>query len=117
MKYLAQIDFNNFKIPVGTDVTPAIKINELFSGGVGKIISALLPILFTFAGLLLLLYLLFGGISLMTSGGDPKSVASAKAKITNAFIGFILVFVAYWVVALLGKILGITVFTSIFGGL
>ncbi len=116
MKNLAQIDFKNLSIPTTGGAFNLFNLSG-YPGGIGVVISALLPILFTFAGLLLLLYLLFGGISLMTSGGDPKSVASAKGKITNAFVGFIIVFVAYWVVSLLGKILGLTTFTSLFGGL
>lgn len=113
---LAQIDFKNIMIPGVAAPIGNINNYSTQSGGIAGLLSALLPILFTFAGLLLLLYLLFGGISLMTSGGDPKSVASAKGKITNAFIGFILVFVAYWVVRLFGIIFQLGAITRIFGG-
>lgn len=113
MKYLTQIDFQG----VEQRGLPGFKLSNSYVGNqatIGDIISLLLPILFTFAGLLLLLYLLFGGISLMTSGGDPKAVASAKGKITNAFIGFILVFVSYWVVKLIGIIFQLDAIKNIF---
>jgi len=80
----------------------------------GEIVSGLLPYLFAGAGLLLLLYLLLGGFQLMTSGGDPKKTQEAKGKITNALVGFIIVFIAYWLVQIVGKILGIEIITSIF---
>ena len=80
----------------------------------GEIISALLPYLFAGAGLLLLLYFIFGGLSLMLSRGDPKAVQSAKDKITSAVIGFIIVFVSYWLVQIVGIILGIEAIQTIF---
>lgn len=81
---------------------------------IGAIISELLPYLFAGAGLLLLLYLLFGGFQLMTSGGDPKKMQEAKGKLTNALVGFIIVFVAYWLVQIVGTTLGIEAITDIF---
>lgn len=89
--------------------------NFAFSGArIGDIIGSLLPYFFAGAGLLLLLYLLYGGISLMLSRGDPKAVQSAKDKITGAVVGFVIVFAAYWIVQILGKILGIGAIGTIF---
>ena len=86
-----------------------------FAGGnFGEIISALLPYLFAGAGLLLLLYLIFGGIQFMTSGGDPKARESAKGKITGALVGFIIIFASYWIVQIVGIILGIEAIQTIF---
>jgi hypothetical protein len=84
-------------------------------GTIGSIVSEFIKYLFPLAGILLLLYLIFGGFSLMTSGGDPKAVQSAKSKITNALVGFIIVFVSYWIVQILGTVLGIEAITNIFG--
>jgi hypothetical protein len=80
----------------------------------GTIISTVIPYLFGAAGLLLLLYLVWGGFSYMLSGGDPKGTESAKQKITNALVGFTIVFVAYWLVQILGTILGIRQFQEVF---
>ncbi|SRR3990167_11389487 len=109
---LAQIDFDALfkeqKLGAGN-----IEINQSLT--LGKIISELLPFLFAGAGLLLLLFLLYGGISLMLSRGDPKAVQGAKDKITGAVVGFVIVFVAYWLVQIIGTILGIEAFKGIFG--
>jgi hypothetical protein len=74
---------------------------------IGTIISALLPYLFVLAGLMLFVYLILGGFQLMTSGGDPKRAESAKGKITGAVIGFIIIFVSYWLVQILQVIFGL----------
>jgi len=87
-----------------------------FSGGsIGDIVSSLLPYLFAGAGLLLLIFLLYGGLSLMLSRGDPKAVESAKSKITGAVVGFVIVFAAYWLVQIVLTILGIKTQVGIFG--
>lgn len=106
-------------------MVPFDKLNEAIGLGtkgplqgnltLGGIVSAVLPYLFAGAGLLLLFYLIWGGFSLMLSRGDPKAVESAKGRITNAIIGFVIIFVAYWLVQFLGQILGIGQFTPIFG--
>jgi hypothetical protein len=86
-----------------------------FAGGnIGDIISGLVKYLFPLAGILLLLYLIFGGFQLMLSRGDPKAAQSAQGKITNALVGFIIVFAAYWIVQILASILGLEKIGEIF---
>ena len=95
---LAQIDFGNLE----SNAAPR------FSGrSIGYIISSALPYVFTFAGITLLIFLIYGGFSFMSAGGDPKSIERAKKIITNSFIGFLVVFFAYWIVQILGRILGV----------
>jgi len=84
-------------------------------GTIGSIVSEFIKYLFPLAGILLLLYFLYGGFGLMISGGEPKAVQSAKSKITNALVGFLIIFAAYWIVQILGTILGIEAITNIFG--
>lgn len=81
---------------------------------IGSIVNILLPYIFYGSGIALLIYLVFGGFQLMLSQGDPKAIEGAKNKITGAVIGFVIIFVAYWLVLLVGKLLGITMFEIIF---
>lgn len=99
------INFNQLNQAIGLNQN----LNTL-----GGTISAIIPYLFGIAGFLLLLYLIFGGFSYMMSAGDPKAAESAKQKITNAVIGFVIIFVAYWLVQILGVVLGITQFREVF---
>ena len=83
-------------------------------GDIGSVVTSLIEYLFPFAGLLLLLYLIFGGFQMMLSRGDPKAMQSAQGKITNALVGFIIVFAAYWIVQLIASILGLGKIGEIF---
>src|SRR5260221_11124427 len=81
---------------------------------IGDIISKAIPLIFIIAGMLLLVYLIFGGIQLMLSGGDPKNAQAAKSHITNALVGFIIIFIAFWIVQLFGLVLGLKGISTIF---
>ena len=78
------------------------------SQDIGEVVSSLVPYIYYFAGVLLLVYLILGGFQLMFSGGDPKKTQAGQSKITNALIGFAIVFLAYWITQILGKMLGIS---------
>ena len=85
-----------------------------FSDTLGGLISNILPYIFGAVGILLLVYLVLGGFQLMLSRGDPKAVASAQGKITNAMIGFIITLLAGGLVVILGRLLGNDLFSNIF---
>ena len=103
---LAQINF-----PTLENSIPGFR----FAGGnFSDIVNFLIPRIFVVAGLLLLLYLIYGGFHFIISMGDPKGMQEARGKVTNALIGFIIVFLAYWIVLIIGKILGIEGFGGAF---
>jgi len=80
------------------------------NASVADIFNALLPYIFVIAGLLLLFILIAGGIGLMTAAGDPKKVEASQGRITSALIGFLIIFISYFVVQLVGVMLGIKLF-------
>lgn len=86
-----------------------------FAGGnIGDILSAVIPIIFFIAGVLLLVKLIASGFALMTAAGDPKKTAGAKSSLTNAFLGIIIVIVAFFIVQAIGLAFGLTPITSVF---
>ena len=103
---LAQIDFGSLE----NIATP-----DLGGTTLGNIVSILVTYLLPLAGLLLLVYLIFAGFQYLTSGGDPKKIEVAKQRLTSGIIGFIVVFISYWLVQLVAKVLGLTKITEIFG--
>jgi hypothetical protein len=111
---------NNFdptKITLPTTGTGLVNINDP-KLKIGSIIVSVLPYVFGIAAILLLIYLVTAGLSMMLSRGDPKAMQGAQAKITNALIGFVIVIVAFFIVQLLGRILGLQtnfIFSQIFG--
>lgn len=81
---------------------------------IGTIITKLFPYIFWVTGILLLVYLLMGGFQLMFAAGEPKKVQGAWGKITNAVIGFVIIFVAYWVTKLIGQVFNIEAIKDLF---
>ena len=107
---LAKINFEDLQNSI-----PGLKDTFKWNSGgtaaskVGIIISEILPYLFVIAGLLLLFYLIYGGFHMMIAANDEKGLVEAKGKIINALIGFVLLFISYWLVKLMGFILGISI--------
>jgi hypothetical protein len=75
----------------------------------GKIITDLLPIIFSLAGLILFGMLIAGGFQMMTSAGNPKGADAGKARLTSALIGFLIIFIAYWLTQIMQIIFGIKI--------
>lgn len=65
-----------------------------------SLVNKSLTFVFAIAGILLLLYLIWGGFDYLTSMGDPKKVEAANHKLTSAIIGIIIIFLSYWVMQL-----------------
>ncbi len=85
---------------------------SLVDASIGGIVNEFITFFFPIAGLLLLLYLIYGGYKMMVSAGDPKAAQSAKSVITTALIGFIIIFLSYWIVKIIGSALGIDQITG-----
>jgi hypothetical protein len=106
-KLLAQ----SFTIGDGGEHGPAFDISGpegfLFAdANLGKIIGDSLGYVFAAAGIGLLLMIISSGFKIMTSAGDAKKLAAGRASLTNALVGFVLVFGAFWLVQIAGIILG-----------
>lgn len=74
---------------------------------IGDILSGLLPYIFVIAGLTLFILLIMGGFGLLTSAGSPDKVKAAQGKITSAIIGFVIIFIAYWLMRILEIVFGL----------
>jgi hypothetical protein len=85
---------------------PTDPMSAKFSS-VGSIISALLPYAMVLAGLLMLIMLVWGGITLMTAAGDPGKSKEGYGKIQAGIIGFVIVFVSYFVAQIVQVVLGV----------
>jgi positive regulator of sigma E activity len=85
------------------------------SGSLGDMVSALLVYIFPIAGMVLLVYLVFGGYQVMLSGGDQGKIQQGREKITNALVGFLILFAAFWIVQFLGRALGLQPILDVFG--
>lgn len=74
---------------------------------IGDVLSELLPYILVIAALAMTLMLIVGGITLMTAMGDPGKTKDGYGKITAGVIGFIIIFVSYFVAQILEVVLGV----------
>ncbi len=74
---------------------------------VGSVITELLKYIYPAAGLFLLVTLIMGGITLMTAAGDANKMKQGYGQITAGLIGFVIIFVSYFVAQLIQVALGI----------
>jgi hypothetical protein len=74
-----------------------VEVPTTFFPNVQELISAVLRFVLLLGVLLVLLYLIWGGIEWITSGGDKTKTESARNKITAAVIGLIIL-VASWAI-------------------
>jgi hypothetical protein len=87
----------SFKSPIG-DLT-----------NVGDLVSLFVKGSFVLAGIIILFFFILAGIGMISGAGqdDPKKMEQAKATMTSALIGFVVVFASYWIVKLIGSLVGI----------
>ncbi|OGG27800.1 hypothetical protein A3A64_04660 [Candidatus Gottesmanbacteria bacterium RIFCSPLOWO2_01_FULL_48_11] len=116
MKLLAQAVLEETKLGTlgGEGLGPFGK-SGLFSGeGGGGIalakvtgtISSIVGIMTVAAAIWCLIHFLLGGFLWITAGGDKSSLEKARHKMTDAFIGFIIVVSAWIILALMGQFFG-----------
>ena len=77
----------------------------------GAFISILLKNIYVLSGVMLLVLLIFGGISIIMGGGksDPRKAGQGKKVATAAVIGFFVIFAAYWIIQIIQKVTGVEI--------
>lgn len=75
----------------------------------GTVFSNVVSYALGFAGIVLFVLLIVGGFKFITSGGDPKSVESARKTITSAIAGLVIILVSYLILVLISNITGVDV--------
>ena len=97
--YAATVDFTtatNTTLP-GSETT--------FPEWIAKIVNGVMVM----SALLLLVYLLWGGISWISAGGDSSKIQAARDRITQAVIGIIVLAASIAIFMLLQGFLGISI--------
>lgn len=71
----------------------------------GNFISVILAL----AGIILFVMLVVGGFRYLVSGGDPKAVEAAKATLTHAILGLVILVLAFLILVFIKQITGVDV--------
>jgi hypothetical protein len=110
--FLAQV----LKLPGATPIQGPI--NETQFGGdtitIGSILSKAISVVFLFAGIALLCMIVMSGFTFLTSAGDPKKMEQGKNQLTNAIIGFVIIFAGFWLVQIFGHMFGLESMKNLF---
>ena len=97
MKKLAKIG-----LAVGTFAASAqfalaadIKKIPIFEGGIMELISNIIQWILIFAGVIAVMYLVYGGLMYITAGGEAEKASKGRVAITNAIIGIIIIMASF----------------------
>lgn len=69
-----------------------------------NVINALL----VFVGAVTVIFIIIGGIKILTSSGDPKQVTGARQTITYAILGLVLVLLSFLIVNIIASVTGVS---------
>ncbi len=95
--------------PLRQDFADSNVTNAYFTSPAG-IISRVLLFAFPIAGLILFVMLVWSGFQIIMGGAQgSKSIEAGRQRATTAIIGFILLFVAYWVMQIIEIIFSIQI--------
>lgn len=73
----------------------------------GSVIGQALQYVYVIAGLILLVTLIMGGITLMTAAGDQNKTKQGYGLISSGLIGFLIIFISYFVAQIVQVALGV----------
>jgi len=99
----AQLDQLNPLIQNGDPALAAMLSTP--AGVVNRVVVFAFPI----AGLILFVMIVWGGFEMLSGATTKKSIDTGKQRITAAFIGFLLLFLAYWIVVIIEAVFGVKI--------
>lgn len=74
-----------------------------------KVVSVLIGFLTIVAALYFLFQFIIAGFQWISAGGDKNNTTAARDKITNSLIGLLIVVIAWAVIGIIGKVLGLDI--------
>ena len=100
--------------PSGSEAVGGVATFE----GINWIFNNLISIALGFAAIILFLMLILGGFKYITSGGNPEKAAGAKATLTYAILGMVMLILSILALRIISDITGAKIldFTVYQGG-
>lgn len=95
-------------VNIGTGIGSNIAINY---PNIGSLVTIILNNSLTIASIILFGLIIFGGVSYIASAGDgdQKKITATQETITSAIIGFLVIFVSYFIIQIIQVITGLTI--------
>lgn len=79
--------------------------------GIGPVIGTIIQFIFVVAIVIALVFLVYGGLKWIVSGGDKGKVEEARGTIIAAIIGLVVVFLSYLILSFVLSLFGLNLTT------
>jgi hypothetical protein len=76
----------------------------------GGILSQVLFFAFPLAGIILFVMIIWGGFEMLGEAATKKTMDAGRQRVKYALLGFILLFISYWLVAVIETVFSIAIF-------
>lgn len=86
------------------NVPNGVPLNQTLSKG---IIPGVIQLLLLVAFVLALVFLILGGISWVSSGGNKEGLENARKKVTYSIIGLVIVLLSFFLIYTIGTMFGL----------
>lgn len=87
---------------IGVTQPEQVKITDL-----GKLISTGISVAIILAGILVFVFLVWGGLEWIMSGGDKGKVEAARNRIVNALVGLAIIAASWALIRIIGYFFGV----------
>jgi hypothetical protein len=98
-----------FDITVPNTITQPVTNSQAASQGVGSMISNVITLIFSFSGVAVVLYFLWGAFDWIMSGGDKEKVGNARKKMTTAIIGLLLLSLTFAIMGIISQLTSVNI--------
>ncbi len=93
----------SFRVP-GFTFDPPPNVPNTSTISLSNIIQTGIVLLFIVAVILATVFLIWGGIQWIMSGGDKQKIEQARARIIYAIIGLVVTFAAFLIISTIGHV-------------
>lgn len=98
---LAQVDLSKeYKL------NPSTPVSMVFSSPADFFNKLILPNMYIFAGLIFLVLLVGGGLTVIMGAGDTKGTEKGMQTIKTAIAGLLIIFASYWIIQIVELVIG-----------
>jgi hypothetical protein len=79
------------------------------TAGIGRLVTALSSNAIVIAGVILVIMIVYAGISMISASGDPQQYERAQSILTAGIIGFIIVIAAWFIIKAIEASTGVSI--------
>lgn len=104
----------------GTITNPAITTGDFGKGGtaagttiIGKLLSNSLMAMIMVGAIILIIMIIWSGISMLTSGDNKERLQAAQKRLTYAIVGFVVLICVFAIASFIGGFFGLGFFKTL----